>query len=75
MRTDNTLDTLTTVDNVEMVECDFNFLDVSERLFSHKLEYNPFSEYVTGMFKRKDLFKSQGKGLLQNLAKKIGLSV
>ena len=43
--------------------------------FCYNLEYNPYTEIVTNMFEKRDLFKSQGKDLLQNLAKKIGLSV
>ena len=46
-----------------------------EELFCHNLEYNPYTEFVTDMFGKRDLFKAQGKDLLQKLAKKIGLSV
>ena len=50
-------------------------MDVYEGFFCHNLEYNPYTEFVTDMFQKRDMFKSQGKDLLQNLAKKIGLSV
>ena len=39
------------------------------------MEYNPYTDFVTDKFEKRDLFKAQGKDLLQNLAKKIGLSV
>ena len=46
-----------------------------EDVFCHNLEYNFYTDFVTGMFEKRDLIKSQGKDLLQSLAKKIGLSV
>ena len=69
------LDTLTSVDIVEMVKCGGNILEVFEEFFCHNLEYNPYIDFVTDMLEKRDFFKSQGKHLLQNLAKKIGLSV
>ena len=69
------LDTLTSVDIVERVKCGGVILDVYEGFFSHNLEYKHYTEFITDMFEERDLFKSQGKDLLQNLAKKIGLSV
>ena len=69
------IDTLTSVDIVEIVKCGGEILEVYEGFFSHNLEFNPYTEFVTDMFEKRDLFKSQGKDLLQNLAKKIGLSV
>ena len=69
------VDTLTSVDIVEIVKYGGEILEVYEGFFCHNLEFNPYTEFVTDMFKKRDLFKSQGKKLLQNLAKKIGLSV
>ena len=69
------LDTLTSVDIVEIVKCGGIILEVFEGFFCNNLEYNPYTEFVTDMFEKRDLFKSQGKDLLENLAKKIGLSV
>ena len=46
-----------------------------EGFFCRHLEYNPYTEFVTDMFEKKDFFESQGKDAVQNLAKKIGLSV
>ena len=50
-------------------------MEVFDGFFCHNLEYNPHPEFANEMFQKRDLFKSQGKDLLQNLAKKIGLSV
>ena len=69
------VDTLTSVDIVEIVKCGGINLEVFERFFCHNLEYNPYTEFVTDMSEKRDLFISQGKDLLQNLAKEIGLSV
>ena len=75
MRNGIIIDTLTSVDIVEIVKCGGVILEVFEGFFCHNLEYNPYTEFVTDMFEKRDLFKSQGKDLLQNLAKKIGFSV
>ena len=69
------LDTLTIVDIVEVVENGGIDSEVFEGFFCDNTEYNPYTEFVTGMFEKRDLFKSQRKDLFQNLAKKIGLSV
>ena len=50
-------------------------LEVYGGFFCLNLEYNPYNEVVTDMFEKRDSFNSQGKDLLQNLVKKIGLSV
>ena len=75
MRIGVIVDTLTSVDIVEIVKCEGVILEVYGGFFCHNLEYNPYTEIVTDMFQKRDLFKSQGKDLLQNLAKKISLSV
>ena len=75
MRNGIIIDTLSSVDIVEIVKCRGVILEVYEGFFCHNLEYNPYTEFVTDMFEIRDMFKSQGKELLQNLAKKIGLSV
>ena len=72
MRNGIIIDTLTSVDIVEIVKCGGVILEVFEGFFCHNLEYNPYTEFVTDMFEKRDLFKSQGKDLLQNLAKKSG---
>ena len=70
MRNGIIIDCLTSVDIVEIVKCGGVVLEIYERFFCHNLEYNPYTEFVTDMFKKRDLFKSQGKDLLQNLVKK-----
>ena len=75
MRNGIITDTLSDTDIVEIVKCGCVILEVFEGFFCHNLEFNPYTEFVTDMFNKRDYFKSQGKDLLQNLAKKIGLSV
>ena len=75
MRNGVIIDTLTSVDIVEIVKYGGEILEIYEGFFCYNLEYNPYTEFVTDMFEKRDLFKSQGKDLFQNLAKKIGLSV
>ena len=72
MRNGIIIDTLTFIDIVEIAKCGGFILEV---FFCHKLEYRTYTEFVTDMFQKRNLFKSHGKDLLQNLAKKIGLSV
>ena len=60
---------------VEIIKCGGIILEFSEGFFCHVLEYNPHTEFNTDMFEERDIFKSQGKALLQNLAKWIGLPV
>ena len=69
------IDTLTSVDIVEIVKYGGIILEVFQGFFCHNLDCTPYAKFVTDMFKKRVLFKSQGKDLLQNLAKKIGLSV
>ena len=75
MRNGIIIDTLTSVDIVEIVKCGGIIWKEFEGFFGHNLEYNPYTELVTDMVEKRVLFKSQGKGLLQNLPKKIVLSV
>ena len=75
MRIGVIIDTLTSVDIVEIVEYVGVILEVFEGFFRLSLEYNPDTEFVTDMFEKTDLFKAQGRDLFQNLATKIGLSV
>ena len=75
MRNGIIVDTLRSVDIVEIVKSGGVILEVYEGFFCRNLEYNPYTEFVTDMFEKRDLIESQGKDLLQNLAKKIGLSV
>ena len=44
-------------------------MEIYKGFFCDNLEYNPYAELVTDMFGKRELFISQGKGLLQNLAK------
>ena len=53
MRDGMIIDTLTTVDIVEIVKNRGNILEVFEGLFCHNLEYNPYTEFVTDMFEKK----------------------
>ena len=69
MRTGILIDTLTSVDILEIVKYGGVILEVFEGLFCHNLKYNPYTEFVTDMFQKRDLFKSQGKDLLQHPAK------
>ena len=75
MRNGLLIGTLTSVDIVEIVKCGSYVLEVFEGFFRHNLEFNLYTKLVTDMFEKRGLFKSLGKDLLQNLAKKIGLSV
>ena len=50
-------------------------MEVFEGFSCQNLEYNPYTEFVTDMFEKRGLFKSQAKEIHPNLAKKIGLSV
>ena len=74
MRNGIIIDILTSIHIVEIVKCGGVILEIYEGFFCHNLNFNPYTEFVTDMFEKRDLFKSQGKELLQNLAKKIGSS-
>ena len=74
MRNGIVICTLTCIDIVELVICAGIFSEVYECSFCHNLEFNPHTESVSVVFQKRDLFKSQGKDLLKNLAKKIGIS-
>ena len=52
MRNGMLLDTLTSVDFVEIVKFGNVNLEVFERVFCHNLEYNLFTEFVTDMFEK-----------------------
>ena len=75
MRNGVIIDTLTGIHIGEIVKYGGIILEVFDGFFCHNLEYNPYIEFVTDMFEKRDMFKSQGKDLLHNLAKRIGLSV
>ena len=75
MRNEVVIDILTSVDTVELVKYGGITLEVFEGFSCHNLEYNLYKESVTDMFAKRDSFPSQGKNLLQNLAKTIGLPV
>ena len=63
------------VNIVEIVKYDGIDLEVFGGFFCLNVDYKTYTDFVTEMFEKSDFFKSQGKDLLQNLAKKIGLSV
>ena len=75
MRNGIIIDTLTSVDIVEIVKCGGIILEVFEGYFCHNLEYNPYTEFVTDWFEKRHFFKSQGKDFFPKLVKKIGLTV
>ena len=66
---------MTSVNIVEIVKCGGVILEVLDGFFCYNLEYNRYTEFVTDMFEKRDKFNSPGKDLLQNSAKKLGLSV
>ena len=66
---------MTTVDIVEIVIYGRVNLEVFEGFLCHNLESNPDTEFVNDMFEKRVLNRSQGKDLLQDLAKRIGLSI
>ena len=61
MRNGVTIGTLTSVDNIEVLKFGSVLLEVFEGFFCHNLEYKPYKEFVTDMFEKRVLFKSQGK--------------
>ena len=75
MRNGIIIDTWKSIDIVEMVKCGGIILEVIDRFFCNNLEYKPHTEFTNEMFEKRDLFKAQGTDLLQNLSKKIGLSI
>ena len=70
MRNGIEVDTLTSVDIVEIVKYGGTILKVFEGFLCHNLEHNPYLESVTDMLERRDLFKSQRKILPRSLVKK-----
>ena len=52
MRIGKIVDTLTSVDNIEIVKCCGEILEVFGGFFCHNLEYNPYTEFVTDMFEK-----------------------
>ena len=64
MRKGIRIDTLTSIDIVEIVKYGGIFLEVLEEFFCHNLNFNPYTEFVTDMFEKRDIFKSQGKDLI-----------
>ena len=58
MRNGTIIGTLTSIDTVKIVKCGAVILEIYEGFFCHNLEYNPYTEMVTDMFKNRDFFKS-----------------
>ena len=52
------IDASTSVDNVEKLKYGGVILDVNEGFFCHDLKYNPYTEFVTDKFEKRDLFKT-----------------
>ena len=68
MRNGIILDFSMIADIVEMVKCAGIILEVFQAIFCRYLENVFYTEFVTVMFAKRDLFKSEEKDLLQNLA-------
>ena len=47
------IDTLTSVDIVEIVKCGGIILAVFEGFFCHNIDYNPYTEFVIDLFEKK----------------------
>ena len=60
------VDTLTSVDIVEIVKCAGVVLEIYEGFFCLNLEFVRHTEFVNALFDKRDFFKSQRKILLQN---------
>ena len=71
MRNGNTIDTLTSVDIVEIVITSGDNLHVYEGFFCCNLDLNPYIDFVHDMIAKRYLYKKQGKNLLKSLAKNI----
>ena len=50
-------------------------MQIYEIFFYHKMQYNPYTDFVNDMVAKRDRHKKQGKDLLQTLAKKLANSV
>ena len=57
MRNGIIIDTLTSVDIVELVKYGGILLEVFEGFFCYNLHYNPYTQFVFDMSEKKDLFK------------------
>ena len=74
------VDTLTSVDIVEILKRGGSFVEVYEGVLWSNLENNSsrksssYREFATDTFEKRDIFKSEWKDLLQNLPEKIALS-
>ena len=51
------IDSLTSFDTVELAKYGGIILKVIEGFFCHNLECNPYTEFVTNMFRKRDLSK------------------
>ena len=65
------IDTLNLVDIVEIVKCGSVDIEVYEGFFCYNMQFNPYVVFVNDMIAQRDLFKKQGKDLLQGLSEKI----
>ena len=63
------IDILTSVAIVETAKYVGVVLEIYEGVFFDNLEKDPYTEIVTDMFEKRETFISQGKDLLQNVAK------
>ena len=53
MRNGIIINTLTSIDFVELVNCGGNILEVFDGFFCHNLECNPYTDFVTDMSEKK----------------------
>ena len=58
MRNGITIDTLTSIDIVEIVKCGGIILEVFDGFFCQNLDFNPYTAFATVMFEKRDLFKA-----------------
>ena len=61
MRNGIIIDTLTSIDIVEIVKRGDVILEIYEGFFCHNLENNPYKEFVTDKFEKRNFSKSQRK--------------
>ena len=64
------LDTLTSVDIVEIVKCGGIILEFYERFFCHDQKNNTFTEFVTDIFEKKEIYLNHRKGFASKPSKK-----
>ena len=61
MRNGSITDTLTSVDDVEIIICGGVILEVYEGFFCHNLEYNPNTEFASDLFEKENCLNHKEK--------------